>query len=381
MGDQIPNDSAKSEVCYIHKLSVKWPKFSKYDCNEYLDPDTKAAVINASSSVTALISFSGGVKLTRGSGTIIERHDDSIIVLTSTNLIRRSTSRKSRRPTSQEFGRNKLARDITVHAHLCDSEVYRGGEVYAHDFDFNLAIIRFSSIPSSGAAKVAKIASIDDSLILGDRVIVMGRYFAEPFEPMAAPGDYRLKKISYDCKQLFTTNCKITRCGDGGPLINSLGELIGIAFFDPFSTPCLPINIAYKWWDHCKEYGKFCRPFLGFEAMSLFAADIGLIERVIHNFPDAHKGLVVEKIVPDSPAYLAGLRVHDVIVKCDGKPVQSFLELFEILLEKVGVLVELSLIRAGHDTHTQLNIVFVEATSAQFNRWPVHKERVLIRYA
>lgn len=42
---------------------------------------------------------------------------------------------------------------------------------------------------------------------------------------------------------------------------------------------------------------KYCRPFLGFEAMSLFAADIGLIERVIHNFPDAHKGLVVEKVI------------------------------------------------------------------------------------
>lgn len=51
--------TAKSEVRYVHKLSAKWPKFSTFDCNEYLDCDTKAAVMNASSSVVALISFSG----------------------------------------------------------------------------------------------------------------------------------------------------------------------------------------------------------------------------------------------------------------------------------------------------------------------------------
>lgn len=38
------------------------------------------------------------------------------------------------------------------------------------------------------------------------------------------------------------------------------------------------------------------------------------------------------QVVPDSPAYLAGLRVHDVIVKCDGKPVQSFLEVCTFIM-------------------------------------------------
>lgn len=109
-----------------------------------------------------------------------------------------------------------------VHAHLCGGEFYRGGEVCAHDFDYNLAIIRFSSITPSGSAKVAKVVRIDDSvdvyshqtsqppfyllphsrshkLTPGDRVTVMGRYFAEPFEPMAAPGEYWLDySIDFD---------------------------------------------------------------------------------------------------------------------------------------------------------------------------------------
>ena len=31
--------------------------------------------------------------------------------------------------------------------------------------------------------------------------------------------------------------------------------MLGIVFFDRDSTPCLPINIVCKWWDHYKEYG------------------------------------------------------------------------------------------------------------------------------
>lgn len=42
---------------------------------------------------------------------------------------------------------------------------------------------------------------------------------------------------------------------------------------------------------------KCCRPFLGFEATNLFAADVAFIERVIYNFPDARRGLVVEKVI------------------------------------------------------------------------------------
>ncbi|KAK1376332.1 hypothetical protein POM88_032525 [Heracleum sosnowskyi] len=44
------------------------------------------------------------------------------------------------------------------------------------------------------------------------------------------------------------------------------------------------------------------------------------------------------QIVPNSPAYLAGLHVGDVIVKCDRKPVQSFLEDIECISIQANVL-------------------------------------------
>ncbi|KAK1400614.1 hypothetical protein POM88_000219 [Heracleum sosnowskyi] len=63
------------------------------------------------------------------------------------------------------------------------------------------------------------------------------------------------------------------------------------------------------------------------QIMRLIAPPLGHIARVVHKFPDAYKGLVVKKIIPDSSADVAGLLVDDVIIKCDEKPVESFLEL------------------------------------------------------
>ena len=99
---------------------------------------------------------------------------------------------------------------LQVHVHLCGGDFYRNGEVCAYDFHYNLATIRFSFIPPSGRPKVARTSGSRDvhssrttqpsfrflphsrsyKLTPGNRVIVMGRYFAESFDIMAAPGEY-----------------------------------------------------------------------------------------------------------------------------------------------------------------------------------------------
>lgn len=91
--------------------------------------------------------------------------------------------------------------------------MYKDGEVCAYDFHYNLAVIRFSSLLAFGPAKGDDSVDVHScrkrqrksqppfrliphskscKLTPGDKVIVMGRYFAEPFELMAAPGEYWL---------------------------------------------------------------------------------------------------------------------------------------------------------------------------------------------
>ncbi|MCI26674.1 protease Do-like 14-like, partial [Trifolium medium] len=77
---------------FITNLSGKLPKFHKKGDNGHLDIHTKKAVLKVSSSIVALLSYTGEQELTQCSGVIIENDgNNGHIVLTSANLIRRPT--------------------------------------------------------------------------------------------------------------------------------------------------------------------------------------------------------------------------------------------------------------------------------------------------
>lgn len=317
---------------YCMHLASEQPKFRQHRVNWYMDDEAKIALMKVSDSVVALVSYIDGKKFMHGSGTIIESDNMTSIVLTSANIFRRA----------QDVLKNDLPDDLQItvlYSSRGDSYV---GDVIAYDYHYNLAVIKFQ-LENPGS--VAKIAHIDDSLGVtlnppssvlrphlksynlapGDGVIAVGRYSYASFDLMGACGFYCLARSKLDCKELFQTTCSITGCGDGGPMINCNGEVIGVTFHYP-GTPFMPVNISLKWWKYYKQHRKYCRPSLGVEATNMYAADVDVIERVIMKFPSVCKGVIVERVIPGSPAHLAGLHENDVIFLCDGKPVQSLLE-------------------------------------------------------
>lgn len=359
---------------YCLHLAKTHPKFKIHRENWYLDDEAKRAIAKVSNSVVALVSCAGK-KFRHGSGTIIESNDRMSIVLTSANIVR----------GTQHVVKNDLPDDLKITVYSSGGESY-AGDVLAYDYHYNLAAIRFQS---DTPLSTAKIKLIDDSLSVSlyppsvlqphsnsyklapeDRVIVVGRYLYAPYDLMGAPGAYCLARSRLDCKELFLTTCLITGCGDGGPMINYKGEVIGVTFHCSGLTPFMPMNIALKWWNHYKLYGKYCRPYLGIEAANLYVADIEFIERVIKKFPSVCKGVIVERVIPGSPAQLAGLYENDVIFLCDRKPVQSFLEFLEIIWNKVEEVVELIVARQDSAEHVHLSMLVGEATRDQFNSWP-----------
>ncbi|KAK1380073.1 Protease Do-like 14-like protein [Heracleum sosnowskyi] len=379
------SSSSASDMRYIYQFSSKLPNFKKgNDDNKYLDESTKLAALKVHRSVVALECFCEVQDIIRGCGTIIETHHNKTIVLTSANLIRQPPCPPGY-TVKDEVEENVLASNIKVFMHAYNGRSFPG-EVHAYDFHFNLAILSFRT---GNCYEPATLAHVNDSMDVfasqpwlrshsessqltpGDRVIVVGRYFDPPFILMAAPGYYQLKRTKYDCKELFTTSCVITRCGDGAPLVNGRGEVIGISHYDIDSTQCIPINIARKWWEYYKQFGKFSRPSLGIEATNLYAkADLGLLENMILKFPDVSKGVIVEKVIPGSCADIAGMCFNDVIIQCAGKTIESFLKFFEIIMEHVGETVEIVVIRADCVTPRHLKLVVAEAEPDKFNSWP-----------
>ncbi|KNA04374.1 hypothetical protein SOVF_200360 isoform B [Spinacia oleracea] len=384
------------DIMYYEKnLLHKRPKFSQMKGNTFLDIHTRRAVLVASPFVVSLVSYTGEKEMNQGSGFIVATDDTNTgIVFTSANLIRRFTENNvaENNVPENDFVENELA-DLKVQVILADGRSYEG-VVCAHDFHYNIAAIRFTS---EYFVSCAPLKLVDDSMDVkpsfqirrnsssvklspGDVTVVMGRYFTHPYEVMAAPGAFCLDCCGYDCKELFNTTCNITRCGDGGPLVNLAGDVIGIAFFDDFLTPFLPINIAYKLqmvgalqerWRvvFFSSIGNFVD--LLWELRQLFyVADLDVTEKIIQKFPSISKGVIVEKVIPGSFAYSAGLRPNDVIIQCGGKEVPSFLEFLEIILDNVGKFVELVVARVGCVTLLYPKMMIGELTSDKLNRWP-----------
>ncbi|XP_020109005.1 putative protease Do-like 14 [Ananas comosus] len=206
-------------------------------------------------------------------------------------------------------------------------------------------------------------------LVPGDKVVAVGRYHTEGYDLMVAPGIFSADCCRLDCKELFRANCKITKSGIGGPLLNLDGEVIGINFIGRLCTPFLPMNIVSRWWTHFKRHGQFCRPWIRVETANLFSGRVDVLEHIVRKFPNFSKGVIVEKVEQGSPADIAGINPNDVIVQCDGKKVKNFLGLFKKFYKKVGQAVELEVIRPHDGAHLTVSVFVSECTLV--NRWPL----------
>lgn len=251
---------------YDMPLRVRRARFRSMKENNSLDIDTKRAALKAAPSVVALLSYTGEEKLIQCCGVIIEKDGtNGYIVLTSAKLVRR--------PSDESVMENKLADNLKITICLDDGASHEG-QVCAYDFHYNIAWIRFQS---DSSIAIASLGQVDDymnvnpaeeksfhlrphsshfSIVPSHAIVAMGRYFVEPFHLMAAPGEINLARCDdFDCQELISGTCYITKCGEGGPLINLAGKVIGITFFEFCETPFLPINIAQKCWEHYKRYG------------------------------------------------------------------------------------------------------------------------------
>lgn len=130
----------------------------------------------------------------------------------------------------------------------------------------------------------------------------------------------------------FQTDASINPGNSGGPLINLDGEVIGVNRMIYSSTGgslgigfAIPINIVKETLEQLQKHGKVRRGYIGVQLAPLteeFAKELGLVKP---------EGALIGSIEKNGPAELAGIRIRDVILGIDGKPVTNNTEMVSII--------------------------------------------------
>jgi len=150
---------------------------------------------------------------------------------------------------------------------------------------------------------------------------------------------------------IIQTDASLNPGNSGGPLVNSLGQVIGVntATIASAQGLCFAVssNLAAYVAGKLIMDGKVKRAYLGIAGQL-----VNLSERMIAaNKLEKKTGVYVFEIVADQPVYNNEIRIGDIIVALQEKPVGTVDDLHKILNEKlIGHEAVLSVLRNGRKT-------------------------------
>ncbi|MFM6074346.1 MAG: PDZ domain-containing protein, partial [Dolichospermum sp.] len=140
----------------------------------------------------------------------------------------------------------------------------------------------------------------------------------------------------------------------GGPLLNARGEVIGMntAIIQGAQGLgfAIPINTAQKIAEELIAKGRVDHPYLGIQMVTLTPE---VKEKITTRFGDkinlaANQGILLVRIVPNSPAAIAGLRPGDVIKSINNQPVLKVDDVQKLVENsKIGIPLQVQVERNG----------------------------------
>ena len=189
-----------------------------------------------------------------------------------------------------------------------------------------------------------------DKARIGDWVLAIGNPFALGGSVTAGIISARGRDINaspdYD---MIQTDASINKGNSGGPIFNMDGQVIGVntAIVSPSGGNvgigfAIPSNYVEVMISQFEKYGRAKRGWLGVSIQ-------GLTEDIKESLDlDIDEGAIISSVVPDSPAAKSGIKVEDIIVSWDGKPVEDSRSLTRLVgATEVGKAVKVLVLRNG----------------------------------
>lgn len=213
------------------------------------------------------------------------------------------------------------------------------------DPDTDLAVLRINALNLAPAP-------LGDShaLRVGQLVVAIGNPYGFQYTVTAGVVSALGRSIRSTTGRLINnviqTDAALNPGNSGGPLVTSLGEVIGVntAVIMAAQGLCfaIPINTAKYVAALLIRDGRVRRSYIG-----LGGQNVALPRRLVrvHHLP-VMSGVLVISLEPHSPAQKGGLRQGDVIVAFAGQPIAEIDDLHKLLTEaRIGVKSSLTVLR------------------------------------
>ena len=205
------------------------------------------------------------------------------------------------------------------------------GKVVGTDSVTDIALVRLEKFPQIEAASIGN----SESLEVGDWAIALGTpYGLEQTVTLGIVSTLHrdINSLGFSDKRLdlIQTDAAINPGNSGGPLVNALGEVIGINTLVR-SGPgaglgfAIPINLAKRVSEQLLAEGEVVHPYLGIQLVSLtarIAKEHNRDPNSLVELPE-RSGALIQTVVPDSPAERAGLRRGDLVISAEGDQISD----------------------------------------------------------
>ncbi|MEQ1712433.1 MAG: Do family serine endopeptidase [Hyphomicrobium sp.] len=236
------------------------------------------------------------------------------------------------------------ADEIVINFH--DGSKLKVDKVLGKDSKTDLALLKVTPkkpLPQVGFGSSA-------NLRVGDWVMAIGNPFGLGGSLTVGVISAKQRDINsgpYD--DFLQTDAAINKGNSGGPLFNMDGEVIGVntAIISPTGGSigigfAVPSDTATNVIEQLRQFGETRRGWLGVKIQTItddIAETLGVKE---------NSGALVSAVTPDSPAAKGGLEAGDVILKFDGKDVNTMRGLPKIVAQTpIGKAVDVEVLRRG----------------------------------
>lgn len=259
------------------------------------------------------------------------------------------------------------ADEITVK--LNDNREF-SARIIGTDKDADLALIK---VETQGLPPI-KVANSDD-LKLGEWVLAIGNPFSLTSTVTAGIVSAKARSLFArpgSIESFIQTDAAINPGNSGGALVNARGELVGINAMLYSQTGvysgygfAIPTSIMNRVVEDLRKYGTVQRALLGISGQDVSTYIDAQKEKGKDVDLGTVNGIYVAEVSADGAAANAGLKSGDVITTIDGKKIEKFGELQEMLAShRPGDKVKLTYIR-DKKTHTaELTLRNIQGTTS-----------------